>query len=778
MNSNAAGPAVPLRKEDARLLTGRGRFVDNVHLDRMAHAAFVRSPVAHATLLSIDRSEALAAGALCVLTAADLPFIDTPWVVRRWHPSIRKGMQKFLATDRVRYVGEPIALVVAADRYQAEDFASLVRIDYDPLPVVADIESATAAGAPLLHPEWLGNVAAEFNHARGDAAGAMAAAKHRVRRQFHFARQTPLPLETRGIVADYDEDRRGLTVWMSTQAHYNVRQNLATILELPEQQVRVIAEDVGGGFGSKSRTYAEEILVSHASRVLRRPVKWIEDRFENLQATTHSRGVHTDLEIGCDDSGRIVALQATVTMDSGSYMFTSGISTAEVASSHLPNAYRIGDFRIDVRCVGTNKTPIGTYRGAGQPEAAFPIECLVDVLAKQLGLSGPELRRRNLVRPQDLPYLVGTTLASMEPRFESGDFPAMLALAEKESGYDESVEARADGVNTAWGLACAIEVGGVVNFEMARVTIDTQGHVTVHSGMSSQGQGQLTTFAQVCADTLGVDFDRVTVRMGDTGLVPFGRGAFASRGAIFGGNAVLGASQALRTKTLAAAARMLKCEAAGLSIDDGMICHADGQASPISIADVARAVGPGGALFTGDPGLEAQFVYHADQPMTYGVSVHAARVALDTRTGFFRIVDYLVAHDAGRVLNPVIVEGQIVGGAVEGIGVATLSEIVHDETGQLLSGTLADYLVMTAMEAPRIRLAHMETRPTTNPLGVRGIGEGGVIPAPAAIANALARAIDALHSGHESPLFSLPLKPERVYAACQLAQQRAKDAGR
>lgn len=770
MNRNSIGSS-PLRKEDNRLLLGRGRFVDNVHLDRMLQGAFVRSPMAHARIRSIDVSAALGAGALCVLTARDLPFNDKPWAVRYWHPSVRNGLPKFLAIDRVRYIGEPVAFVVAGDRYEAEDLAALVNVEYEPLPVVANVDAALAAEAPSLHEEWIGNVAAAFGHSRGDAAGALAASAHRVRRRFNFGRQIPLPLENRGVVADYDAERDSLTVWLSTQVHYNVRQNLASILDLPEYQVRVIAEDVGGGFGSKSRAYPEEIVVSHASRILRRPVKWIEDRFENFQATTHSRGVDTEIEIGCDGDGRLTALKALVTVDVGAYVHTSGIITAEVASAHLTNAYIVPNFQIDVRCVGTNKTPIGTYRGAGQPEAVFPMECIFDVMAKQIGLSAAELRRRNMVRPSDLPYLVGTSLLGIQPTFESGDFSALLDLAAAESGYSENVEVRADGVRVAWGLACGIEGGGFVNFETAQIRIDALGNVSVQSGMTSQGQGQTTTYAQVCAETLGVDFDRVSVRMGDTQLVPFGRGAFASRGAILGGNAVRGAAQALRASVLDAAAELLKCDASGLHIAGGLIRRASGEATGLSIGEVARAVGPGGPLYAGQPALETQHVYSAEQPATYGLSVHVAKVELDPRTGFFRLLDYLVGHDAGRALNPMIVEGQIVGGAAEGIGGAMFSEIVYDDEAQLLTGTLADYLVATAPEMPRIRLAHMETRPTTNPLGVRGIGEGGVIPAAAAIANALARAIDPRRAGHEGPLFSLPLKPERVFSACRMAQR-------
>lgn len=760
----------PLRKEDARLLRGRANFVDNIHRDRMVHGVFLRSPFAHARIVSIDASEAMAAGALAVFTAADLPFNDKSWITRYWHPDIRGGMPKLLADDRVRYVGEPVAFLVASDRYVGEDLLALVNVEYDALPVVSTVDTAVAAGAPQLHESWTGNVAAAFEHARGDAAAALEVAPHRVQRKYKFPRQIPMPLETRGIVAEYDEERASLSAWMSTQAHYHVRQNLAHLLELPEYQVRVIAEDVGGGFGAKSRFYPEEVIVSYASRMLCRPVKWIEDRLENFQATTHSRAIDIDLEIACDSEGRFTALKALVILDIGGYTFTSGIVTAEVASAIVTNAYRFPNFEIKVRCVGTNKTPIATYRGAGAPEGVFPIESLIDILAKQIELTAHELRRRNLVLPSDFPYDSGTSVGGMKAIFESGDYPELMQAAVDESGYTEKVEVSADGERTAWGMACAMEYSGIVNFETALIRMDTAGRLTIHSGMTSQGQGQLTTYAMICAETLDMDLDCITVRMGDTQLMAAGRGAFASRGAIFGGNAVLGAAQALRVKILDGAARLLNCDAALLTVTKGIVHRTDGDPASIPVGHIARAILPGGALFTGtEIAMEAQYVYWADQPMTCGMSMHIARVKLNPRTGFFQILDYLVAHDAGRELNPMIVRGQIVGGVVDGIGGALFSEIEYDENGQLLTGSLADYAVATAPDVPRIGLIHRETRPTTNPLGVRGIGEGGLIATGAVLVNALARAIDARGTGHEKPLLALPLRPERVFNACRIA---------
>lgn len=757
-----------LRREDARLLAGRARFVDDLHLDRMVQGVFIRSPMAHAEILGIDASAALAAGALLVLTAQDLPYRGRDWIVRYWHPAIRGGLVGFMAADRVRYVGEPVAFLVAADRYLAEDLAELVQVEYRALPPVPDTRAAQAPDAALLHESWPRNVAAAFSQRLGYAEAALAAAPRRLRRRFRFGRQSPLPLETRGVVAEYDADGPALTVTMSTQAHYNVRQNLATLLDLPEHCVRVVAEDVGGGFGGKSRTYPEEIAVAEASRRLRRPVKWIEDRLESLAAMTHSRDADTWLEAGYDETGRLLALTGDLTIDIGGYVHTSGIVTAEIAGAYLMGPYAVPNLALEVRCVGTNKTPLATYRGAGQPEATFPLEALLDLVARDIGMDPVALRLRNLVTPAMLPHLTGTALGATPVRFESGDFPALLRQAVAESRYDTAVEVLPSGERAAWGLACGLETSGFVNYESAELLVDLQGRITLRSGMSTQGQGQPTTYAQVAAETLGVPFESITVRMGDTALQPFGRGAFASRGAVMGANAVHGAALALRAKVLAHAGTLLQRDPAALSLEAGRIRDA-GRETPLGLADIARAVAPGGALYGGDPVLSAEHVFGTDQLLTFGVLVHCARVALDPRTGFWRVLDYYIAHDCGRPLNRMVVEGQIIGGAVDGIGGAMLSELRYDDRGQLLTGTLADYLVASATEAPRIRLGHAETRPGTNPLGVRGVGEGGTVPAGAALASALIRAVRPTGLGHEAPLLRLPLAPERVFEALRLA---------
>jgi carbon-monoxide dehydrogenase large subunit len=756
----------------SRLLTGKARFVDNVHLDRMLTGVFVRSSRAHAEIVSIDPAPALSQGALLVLTGEDLPFADRDYVVRYWHPSIRGRPPSLLARGRVRYVGEPVAFLVARDRYEAEDLAALVAIDYRDLPAVGSVAAAVEPDAPQLHPEWIGNVAAAFAHEQGDMPAAMLSSPRRLKRTFSFARQAPLPLETRGCVADFDPASESLTIWVSTQTHYNVRQNLASFLDLPEYNIRVVAADVGGGFGSKSRIYPEEIIVSHASRLLQRPVKWIEDRFENLQATTHSRAIDVEIEIGYDDQGRIQALQENITLDIGAYVFTSGIITAEVASGQLSGPYKIANIQSRVECIGTNKTPIGTYRGAGQPESAFPLECMLDLIAKDVGIPAPEVRQRNLVQPADMPYVPGTAKAGTKIRLDSGDYPAMLRRAVANSGYSEVVDTLPTGERAAWGLACGLETAGLVSGESASIRIDSGGRVTLRSGMSTQGQGHATIYAQLCAETLGVDPDRIYVQLGDTDLLPFGRGAFGTRGTVIGGNAVAGAAARLRAKILAHAATLLQCDAATLTISDGVICRTGGDQAGLTLGDIARSVAPGGPLFSGEPSLEQEFVYSKPDSMTFSFGVQVARVAVDLRTGFLRILDYYVIHDAGRILNAALIDGQLIGGTADGIGGATLSELRYGEDGQLLTGSLADYLVITATELPRIRIDHFETPATSNPLGVRGVGEGGVIAAAPAIANAVARIVAPASAQAAAGLLSIPLRPEAILRACAEVRSR------
>jgi aerobic carbon-monoxide dehydrogenase large subunit len=507
--------------------------------------------------------------------------------------------------------------------------------------------------------------------------------------------------------------------------------------------------------------YLEEVLIAHASRALRRPVKWIEDRVESLQATTHSRAFETTLEIGYDDNGLILALEGKIVVDVGAYVFTSGIVTAEVAASHAMGPYKIPNMAVDVVCVGTNKTPLATYRGSGQPEATFPLECMIDLVAKDLKLSAVDVRNRNLVAPADLPHSINTSYSG-PCTIESGDFPAMLKQAVARSGYHEQVEHDPVGRRVAWGLALGMESTGFLNYESARVQVDNRGNVLIHSGLTSHGQGQATTLSRVCASALGVDEGRISIRLGDTQLLPFGRGTFASRGAVVGANAVHGAAIRLRERALAAAGHLLQADPATLTIAGGRIGRRNGEITSLNLGDIARALQPHGQLYGTTAALEETCIFDTGNKLTFALSVHAAKVALDERTGKYQVIDYLVVHDTGVMLDETIVEGQIIGAVADGVGGTMLSELLYDEQAQLLTGGLADYLVASAAEAPRVRLDHVSTLPTTNPLGVRGVGEGGIIAVAPAIVNALSRAIFPAEIGIEQDLFGLPLKPETL----------------
>lgn len=757
------------RREDARLLEGRARFVDDVHLDRMVEGVFIRSPIAHGRIVRIDSSAALAAGAHLVLTADDLPFGDRKFLLRQTNQHIRGGWAGFLARGVVRYVGEPVAFVAAADRYLAEDLAELIEIEYEHLAAIDSTQSALKAGAPLLHHAWPGNVAAEFVRATGDPVQAMAAAPRRLKRSFSFGRQVPLPLETRGCIAAFDHSDDSLTLWVSTQTHYQVRQNVAAMLDLPEHRVRVQAQDVGGGFGSKSRPYPEEIVVSQASRMLGRPVKWIEDRFEHLQSTTHSRAVDTTLEVGFDDCGKLLAVDASITTDIGAYVFTSGIITSEMAAAAMAGPYFIPHMQAAVRCIGTNKTPLATFRGAGQPEGTFPLEVMLDLVARELGMSCADVRRCNLLAPAQLPHPIWAPRHSVN-QVDSGDFPALFEKAITSSGFTEKRQALHGPEVTAWGIACGLELTGSTSLESARISIEPDGQILLFSGMSSQGQGQATAYAAVCAEVLGVEPDRVVVRMGDTHLLPFGRGAFGSRGAVVGANAVHGAAERLARRAIDLAARWHGVVPQQLIFREGAVHDTSGDHPSVSLQQLAASVAPGGTLFDGCMRLEAEFVFDTRERHTYAMSVHAARVAVDLTSGFVRVLDYYVAHDCGRPLDAALVEGQVLGGVAEGIGCALLSELLYDEQSQPLAGTLADYLVATATEVPRIRIDHLETVAGTNPLGIRGIGEAGTIPAAPAIVNAIARAICETGINYQQSLLRLPVKPAAVLQA--IAHQR------
>ncbi len=754
------------RKEDHRLLTGRGKYAADFRLPGMLHAAVLRSLHAHARLGTIRTKAALALpGVVAVVTAADLGAIGRIPVRLGQRPSASAVacLQPPLARDKVRYVGEPVAVVVAASRYLAEDALDLLEVDYDPLPTVADAREAVERGSPVLHEAIGGNIVDTLQTHRGDARAALAGARHRVSERLAIQRHTGVPLETRGLTAAYDAGSGVLRLWgVAKVPHFN-RRVLADLLGHPEHLIHFVELEVGGGFGVRGEFYPEDLVVPWAARRLGRPVQWIEDRREHLMATNHSRQQHHDIELGFDADGRIVALVDRFTVDMGAYIRTHGVTVPELTAALLPGPYRIPHYSSEIRCVLTNKTPTGTYRGPGRFEGTFVRERLMDIAAQQLGIDGLELRRRNFVTPAEMPYEVGGGSLNQKTVYDCGDYRSALDAALEAVGYEaarvEQTEARRQGRLVGIGVACLVEKAGLGPWEYARVEVDGTGHVVVYSGIAAVGQGIETTLAQVTADELNVLPEAVTVIHGDSAQVPFGVGGFASRGAAVALPAALEAARKVRAKIVRVAATLLEAAAEDLVLEGGAV-HVRGLPDRrVAFREVARAAVPGPPGM--EPGLYATHFFEAPK-MTYPYGTHVAVVEVDPDTGCVRLLKYAIAYDIGRAVNPMIVDGQLVGALAQGIGGALFEELAYDAQGQPLTTTFMDYLIPTAMEMPaatEVRILE-ETPTPLNPLGVKGVGEGGSSGCGGAIANAVADALAPLGVA----ITALPLSPDRLLA--------------
>jgi carbon-monoxide dehydrogenase large subunit len=657
---------------------------------------------------------------------------------------LRTAAQLPLARARVRYVGEPVAVVVARDRYTAEDLLDLVDVTYEPLPAVSDVEVALGPGAPRLHDDWPDNVSVAFETAVGDPDRAFASAAVRVGARFRVPRSAGVPVEPRGVLAVPDA-RGGISVWASTQVPHWLQRTLAEAWSAPAHRIRVVAPDVGGGFGTKCSIYPEDVLVPAVARYLRRPVKWIETGREHFQSATHSREQLHDAEIASSDDGVILAVRDRFLLDQGAYT-PWGVVQPYNTAGHLLGPYRVPHAAFEVRSVVTNKTPHAPYRGAGRPEAVFVMDRLLDLLARRLRLDPAELRRRNLIRPEELPYDVGLLYRDGNPLvYDTGDFPAALEQALATVEYDrfraEQAAQRRGGVYRGVGMSAYVEGTGIGPYEGAVVRLDASGQVVVATGACSQGQGHETAFAQIAADALGVDPGDVTVIGGDTREIASGIGTFASRSLVLAGNAVASAAGEVRRRLCRAAAAILEAAEGDLEVEGGGV-HVRGM--PTRAVPFGRLVQAALPTFAGPAAVEGPFeatVYQGAPTVTYASAVHVAVVEVDVETGAVRLLRYVVAHDCGRVVNPMIVEGQIHGGVAQGIGGGFLEEIRYDAAGQLLSGSLMDYAVPRADELPWIETVHLECPSPRNPLGVKGVGEGGAISPPAALANAVEDAL-------------------------------------
>jgi carbon-monoxide dehydrogenase large subunit len=777
------GRSLP-RREDRRLLTGRGQFIADFELPRMLHAVFVRSPLAHARIKAVDLTRAAAApGVICALSGPELaqllpPVSDTQlalpskWTTQVQHKFINP-QQPLLAHDKVRHVGEAVAVIVAETRYVAEDAAQLVELDLDPLPAVLDPDASLAEGSPIVHDRFGTNLIGSFTIAKGDIERAMARAPHRLKRRFHHHRYAAMPMECRGVVGLHDSRTDTLTIWSSTQVVHWVRREAAAVLQLPEARIRCVALDVGGGFGVKGHVYPEDLLIPFLARRLGRPVQWIEDRREHLICSCHSRDQIHDVEVGFDDEGRILALADSFAVDGGAWN-PIGAGVVYNTAAHLPGPYKIGAMAIEARIAATNKTPNAPYRGAGRPEAAFAMERIIDLVAGELGLEPAEVRLRNMIRDDEMPYAMGMPYRDGEPIvYDGGDYPAALEKALEAVGglaafRERQRAARDDGRLLGLGLGCYVEGTGVGPFESALVRIESSGKIYVTSGACPQGQGMETIFAQVVADAWNVHPDDVVISLADTAGIAIGFGTIASRTTVTLSAAIHGASEKLRTKVFAIAANLLECGIGDLELRNGRVGIVGVPGVDVTLAKVAQAARPGwdhGRPAGLDAGLEETY-YFEPPTVTWSYAAHAAVVEVDAETGRVRIENYAITHDCGVVVNPMLVEGQVVGGAIQGIGGALFEHIHYDATGQPLTTTLAEYMLPTAGEMPPLQLAHQHSPSPRNPFGVKGVGEGGPIAPPAAIANAVADALRPL----KVEFNGTPIAPHQIVEAARSAK--------
>ena len=744
------------RFEDARLVIGDGVFIDDIKLPDMLHAAVVRSVHAHARIRSINVVDAIELdGVVEVLTGADLagklPDLPIRPMGDRSVDEFNPPEHPVLAQDKVCYVGQPVAVVVAKNPYLARDGAELVTVDYEPLiPVVNPVDAANE-DVPVIHPHLGTNVAMRSVQEGGDIEKAFAQAAHIVRQRYEIPRLAPSSMETRGVIGNYDASGDLLTVWDSTQAPNQIKRYLAQMLGRPEESIRVVAPDVGGSFGIKDCMFSEDVLMPFLALRLQKPVKWVEDRQENL-ITYHGRGMSLDVEVAVDKKGVILGIRASILADIGAYFYFTTPFPLFNAARRITGPYDVPAVRVDLLGVITNKTPVAAYRGTGSPEAAFCIERTLDLIAKDLGLDPAEIRRSNYISKDAFPYKSCT--GNM---YDSGDY--LLALDRalelvEYSAWQEKIKQRRPGdPYLGVGLATFIKssgAGGEHRVESARVRIDSSGQIDVYTGVSPHGQGTETTFAQIAAETLGVDPSQVRVHHSDTAIYPHGIGTSASRGLIIGGSAVQLALKEAREKLAGFASKFFSCPAADIKFSDGEIFDLHHPDTKIPFEKLAGM----------ESGLDFEHEYTLPQsPVSFGA--HAVVVEVDQDTLALKILRYVGVHDCGQIINPMIVEGQIHGGIAQGIGQALTESIVYSEEGQPLTGSLMDYALPRSTMIPDLTLDTIDTISPTNPLGAKGIGSVSTVPSPAAIANAVMNAISPSGVRH----IDAPYTPERLWRA-------------
>jgi len=761
------------RNEDFRMLTGQALHVDDVNLPDMLHVAFYRSGYAHGQIISIDTEAARERPeVVAIYTAEDLGdywqpgplLVQPPPTIER--KTFHQRTQVPLAKEKVRFVGEPIVMVVAESRYAAEDAVADIWVEIEPLEAVIDMEQGLAEQAPLIHEDLSSNLAAHVIQEKGNYEEAVKKADVVIKRRLVYDRGTAAAMENRGIVAHWDAKSAHMTMWDTTQAPIFIRNIVSGMLGLSEHQVRVIAPFIGGGFGPKIMMgYQEEMLLPWASKKLNRPVKWIEDRQENFFATTQERGQIHDAELALTQEGKILGLKDEFLHDTGAYD-PYGLTVPLNSQANSLGPYDTPHYYGEFKAVFTNKPIVTPYRGAGRQHGVFVIERLLDIAAKELGLSPVEIRKRNFIPAEAFPYNHQIIFQDYAPLvFDSGNYQPALKTAVEMIGYDKFVEAeqprlQAEGKKVGIGIAAYVEGTGIGPYEGARVTVGTSGKVNVATGIGTQGQGHFTSFAQIVADEVGVDVQDVYLITGDTDQFHWGAGTFASRGAVVAGSAIHAAASEVRQKILKLAGEKLEVAADDLELADGEVRVKGVPETAIKLGQLAMEANPlRGAVKPGiEPGLEATS-YFGPESGTTASGVHAMIVEVDPETMLVEIKKYIVVHDCGTVINPMILDGQIHGGVAQGIGNAFYEQLHFDENGQLLNASFMDFLLPTALDVPRMEIGHHETPSPLNPLGIKGAGEAGAIPTAAAFAQAVENAF----ASEGLEILEIPLSPNRLF---------------
>jgi len=760
------------RTEDARLLKGQALFVDDVHLPEMLHVAFLRSDYAHGRINNIDVSAALERpGVIAVYTAEDLGDYWQPGPLLVPPPPIEKltfneCTQVPLAKDKVKHVGEALAFVVAESRYIAEDAIEDIIVDIEPLDAAIDLEKALDSEAPRIHDQLESNLSAHVIQEKGNYDAIKKKADVVIARRFFYDHGLAAAMENRGIVADWDENSQQLKVWDTTQAPIPIRNGLAAMLGLSESQVHVIAPFIGGGFGPKIMMfYPEEVLIPWVAMQLKRPVKWIEDRQENFFATTHERSQIHHAELAITKDGKILGVRDVFLHDAGAYA-PYGLTVPINSQCTLLGPYNVPNYYSEFKAVFTNKTTVTPYRGAGRQHGVFVMERLLDIAAKELNMDRVEIRKKNYLKPDDFPHNHEIIYQDFAPLvYDSGNYAPALARAVEMIGYKnfvakEQPKLRKQGKCVGLGIVSYVEGTGIGPYEGARVKVDASGKVNVATGIGTQGQGHFTSFAQIVADQLGVDIKDIRLVTGDTKEFGWGVGTFASRGAVVAGNAIHAAAVGVRKKILKNAGEHFEVAEEDLVIEDGKVYVKGVKQKSIKLGELAQLANPlRGAVKPGtEPGLEATDYFGPEGGSTAS-GVHAMIIEIDPQTMMLKIKKYVVVHDCGKVINPMILEGQIQGGVAQGIGNAFYEQLVYDESGQLTNASFMDYLLPTANDVPNIETDHIETPSPLNPLGVKGAGEAGAIP----VGPLFAQAIEDALSEYDVEILEIPLSPNRLF---------------